>query len=37
VSDLMPALNAKVGLRATTVQVLLIGLGLAFNSMVHLH
>ncbi len=37
VSDLMPALNAKVGLRATTVQLLLIGLGLAFNSMVHLH
>ena len=37
VSDLMQALNAKVGLRATAMQVLLIGLGLAFNSVAHFH
>ena len=36
VSDLMPALNAKIGLRATAMQVLLIALGLAFNGMIHL-
>ena len=35
VSDLMPALNRKVGLRETVVQVLLIGSGLALNILIH--
>ncbi|MGR8921580.1 MAG: ZIP family metal transporter [Gammaproteobacteria bacterium] len=37
VSDLMPALNRKVGLRVTLVQVLLIGSGLALNVLMHAH
>ncbi len=34
VSDLMPALNRKVGLRETVVQVLLIGSGLGLNMLI---
>ena len=37
VSDLMPALNSKIGLSATTIQLTLIGLGLALNGLVHTH
>jgi zinc and cadmium transporter len=36
VSDLMPALNRKVGLRETVVQVLLIGSGLGLNMLIHI-
>ena len=35
VSDLMPTLNSKIGLRDTIIQVALIGLGLALNFLVH--
>ncbi len=35
VSDLMPTLNSKIGLSATTIQIILIGLGLALNGLVH--
>ena len=37
VSDLMPALNRKVGLRATIVQTTLIGSGIVFNLLMHNH
>mgnify|MGYP003315421573 FL=1 len=36
VSDLMPTLNSKVGLSATTIQIILIALGLALNGLVHI-
>jgi zinc and cadmium transporter len=36
VSDLMPALNRRVGLRDTVLQVVLIGAGLACNFLLHL-
>lgn len=35
VSDLMPTLNRKIGLRDTVIQVSLIGLGLVLNYVVH--
>ena len=35
VSDLMPTLNSKVGLKATAIQVFLIGAGLVLNGMIH--
>lgn len=35
VSDLMPALNRKVGLQATVVQIALIGCGLGLNLLIH--
>ncbi|MEQ8663113.1 MAG: ZIP family metal transporter [Gammaproteobacteria bacterium] len=37
VSDLMPALNRRVGIRQSAVQLLLIGVGLAFNIAIHAH
>ena len=36
VSDLMPTLNSKVGLSATTIQIILIALGLALNGLVNI-
>ena len=36
VSDLMPTLNSKIGLRETVIQIALIGLGLALNFFVHI-
>jgi len=30
-------LNSKIGLSATTIQIILIGLGLALNGLVHTH
>ncbi len=35
VSDLMPALNRRIGMRETALQVLLIGIGLGFNLLMH--
>ncbi len=35
VSDLMPALNRKIGLSETLIQILLIGIGLGFNIFLH--
>ena len=37
VSDLMPALNRRIGVRETVVQLALIFVGLGFNAAVHMH
>lgn len=37
VSDLMPALNRRIGMRESLVQLTLIGVGLAFNIAIHAH
>ena len=37
VSDLMPALNRRIGARESVVQLTLIGVGLAFNIAIHTH